>query len=160
MWIGLNFHNVKFKSQTKDKLNLLYIVFLHFLNDSLKLISILLHLLVLKLLVILLSCNTYVDFAVASQLTFVIVYPSLLKDFFLASLASPILALLTVLFLYGLPSYSKVLTNISHSLCLCAYNHGSLGIFLSLYYYKCAEMLFMHGDIHPTLALLPIQILK
>ena len=141
MRIGLFSLNIKIKSQ-KEKFNLLFLMFKFFLFDSLKFIPIIFHLLA-KLI-----GSNYLDFTIASQYTFTILLFS--DDIMLASLACPLVVLLFTIVCHGFVKCFIASTILFHSFCLYAYVRGSLGIFLSLYYYKCAEILFIHGDVHPN----------
>ena len=141
MRIGLFSLNIRTKSQ-KEKFNLLFLIFKFFLFDSLKFIPIIFY-----------SLANFIDstfpFTIASQFTFLTILP-FFNDIMLASLACPLFVLLATIFLHGFVKFSTASTIIFHSFCFFAYVRGSLGILLSLYYYKCAEILFIHGDVHPN----------
>ena len=144
MRIGLFSYNVKIKSHSKNKFFLLNAIFARFLHDFATLFCIL-------------SCHLFSNLSVTSsridivaslQFLFHFLHPSLSTDSLVVSLVCCSLVLLLLLLLLYTPPLLRFSTQFFHGSCLYAYQRGILGIFLSFYYFKCAEWLFMHGDIH------------
>ena len=143
MQIGLFSCNIKIKSHSKSIHNTFDIIISCFLNDSVIIFYILISHIFSKIL----GTSAHTDFTAISQLTFHLVYPYF-TDFLVASLVSCPLVLTLLLSAHGLAPFCRSSTNIWVCFCLCLYQRGLLGIFLSLCYFKCADLLYIHGDVH------------